>query len=100
MILAPLAPYLSEELYSQLGHCDSIHAQSWPESDQVRVAELRLIVQVNGKHRQTLTLKQADAVDESTATRLALSDVKVKQWVKDKPKKTVFVPGKLINFVV
>jgi len=100
-LLAPFAPYITEELWHQLGHQDSIHNQSWPKHNPRLVKEdsITLIIQVNGKVRDKIEV-EAD-ISEEKARDLAVSQKKIKNWVKGKEiKKVIFVPNKLINIVI
>ncbi len=99
--VAPFAPHISEELWHQLGHSDSVHVDSWPKYDVKNLMSdnINVVVQINGKVRAQLELP-ANA-SESEVTNAAKMDVRVEAYLKDSPiKKTVYVPGKLVNFVV
>ena len=101
ILLSPFAPHITEELWYQLGHEDSIHNQVWPKYDSKLVKEetITLIVQINGKVRDKIEV-EAD-ISEEKAKKLTLEREKVKKWIEGKEtKKIVFVPGKLINIVV
>jgi leucyl-tRNA synthetase len=101
LLLAPTAPHLAEELWQKIGLKYSIHNQSWPEWDEALVTsdEFTLVVQVNGKVRDRLTVPVS--VTEDEARKLALGQEKVKPYVKGREvMKVIYVPGKLINFVV
>jgi leucyl-tRNA synthetase len=101
ILLAPFAPHITEELWHQIGHSDSIHLQSWPKWDPELVKEemIALIIQVNGKLRDKVEVEAN--ISKEKAKELALSREKIKKWIKGKEiKKVVFVPGKLINIVV
>ena len=100
-LLAPFAPHMTEELWRQLGHEDSIHIDSWPDWDEELVKEdlLTIVVQVNGKLRASLTLPNDASKDELIVA--AKADPKVQQHIGDKEiRKTIVVPGRLVNFVV
>ncbi len=100
-ILSPFAPHLAEELWSNLGHKESIQLESWPEYDPKLIVEdtITLVVQVNGKLRDTLEI--AADISEADAVKAAKATEKVQQWLKDKEiVKEIFVPGKLVNIVV
>jgi leucyl-tRNA synthetase len=100
-LLAPFAPHISEELWSQLGQTDSIHISSWPAYDEQFVVsdKLTIVVQVNGKVRADFEV--APDATEAEITALASSHDRVKLHLKDqKIKRTVYVTGKLVNFVV
>ena len=98
-VLAPLAPFMTEELWQVLGGSGSIHLSGWPEVGKIMAEEMTVIVQVNGKKRGSLVLPMADSQDEKVVIEKALADEKVKKWVGGEYK-VVFVPGRLINFVV
>lgn len=99
MILSPFAPHITEELWHDLGHSDTIHIDHWPEWDSALIVEnsLTIIVQVNGKLRAKLSVP-ADLPAEEIK-RLALEDTHVAQFVVGEPKKVIYVPGKLVNIV-
>ena len=101
ILLAPFAPHLTEELWQQLGHKDSVHTQKWPKYDPKIVKEEKtiLIIQVNGKVRDKIEVESD--MSEKEAKKIALADEKIQNWVKGKEiKKTIFVPNQLINFVI
>lgn len=99
--VAPFAPHISEELWQQLGHQSSVHADSWPEFDpeQLVTETVTYAVQVNGKVRGEISV--APDTDKDTIISAAQSDAKIAAWLEDTNiKKTIFVAGRLINFVV
>ena len=101
LLLAPMAPHISEELWEQTGHPYSIHHQRFPEWDEALAAEeiFTLVVQVNGKVRDRLQV-HAD-IDEAAAQQLALSSPRVQSYTRGKAvSKVVYVPGRLVNLVV
>jgi leucyl-tRNA synthetase len=101
LMLAPIAPHLSEEFWEQTGHLYSIHQQPFPSWDNDLAAEetVTLVVQVNGKVRDRLEVP-AD-IDEASAQELALSSPRVQTYTKgNHVSKTVYVPGRLINVVL
>jgi len=101
ILLSPFAPHLVEELWSKLGHDESIFLQKWPEYDLalIRDEELELVIQVNGKVRGML--KVSADISEEEATNLALESEKIKKYIAGKEiKKVIFVKGRLINVVI
>ncbi len=101
LILSPFAPFITEELWSRLGHSASIHTQTWPEYDSKLLQEDRvtIVVQINGKIRDTLEV--AASTDEITVKEAALQSNKVKKYTdQGKIKRTIFVKDKLISFVI
>jgi leucyl-tRNA synthetase len=101
LLLSPFAPHLAEELWQKLGHKTSIFEEPWPEADKKLLKEdkITLVVQVNGRVRDTLEAKAG--LSENEARALAISSKKVHNWVSGKEiKKVIFVPNKLINLIV
>jgi len=101
LLLAPTAPHLAEELWQQTGHQYSIHNQDWPNWNEelAREEEITLVVQVNGKLRDRLTVSVS--VTEDEAKTLALESQKVKPHIEGKQiAQVVYVPGRLVNLVV
>ena len=100
-ILAPFAPHITEELWHELSHTDTIHVDHWPKWDEKYLASdtMTIIVQVNGKLRAKLELP-ADA-DRGVVEQAALADENVVKFTSNKPpKKVIYVPKKLVNIVV
>jgi leucyl-tRNA synthetase len=101
LLLAPTAPHLAEELWQRTGHSYSIHNQSWPvwDEEMAKDEEITLVVQVNGKLRDRITVPAA--ITENEALCLATESHKVKCHLKGKDIiKKVYVPGRLVNLVV
>jgi leucyl-tRNA synthetase len=101
LILSPFAPHISEELWQEMGFQGGIHGQKWPAYDKKSIAEktINLIVQVNGKIRDKIEV--VSEITQEEAADVALKSEKVKKWVeKEKIKKVIFVPKRLINFVI
>jgi leucyl-tRNA synthetase len=100
-LLAPFAPHLAEELWEKLGNKKSIHLAEWPKYDAALIIEeeIDLIVQINGKMRDSIKVK-AD-ISEEEAKKVAAESEKVKKWIDgQKIKKIIFVKGRLVNIVV
>ncbi|MEK7195314.1 MAG: class I tRNA ligase family protein, partial [Patescibacteria group bacterium] len=101
-LLAPFAPHLTEEIWrTALGNKRSIHVSGWPDYDPGALKESRLsvVVQVNGKVRDVIEIPVS--AGENEIKDAALSSSKVKSFLgAGKPKKVIYVKGKLINFVV
>ena len=101
LLLAPMAPHMTEELWEINGHTYSIHQRDFPSWDEDLAAEevITLIVQVNGKVRDKIEV--AVGIDEAEAQALALASPRVQNHVEGKSvAKTVYVPGRLVNVVV
>ena len=100
-LLAPFAPHLAEELWHQLGNKKSVHLESWPEYDPELVKEeiIDLIIQVNGKVRDTIKIKRD--LGESEVRKLVLVLEKVKKYIAGKEiKRFIYISNKLVNIVV
>jgi len=101
LLMAPSTPYVAEEMWSLLGKPYSVHNQDWPESVAAYLVtkDVEIVVQVNGKVRDRVTMS-ADA-DEAAATALALASERVRGEVAERtPRRVIYVPGKLVNVVV
>ena len=101
LMLSPLAPHLTEELWHQLGNKDSIHEQPWPKYDPeiAKELEIEIPVQINGKVRDKIKIA-ADA-NKDTILTMAKSSEKVKSFTSGKQiAKEIYVPGRLVNLVV
>ena len=100
MLIAPFAPHTAEQLWQDLGHKDSVHIDHWPSwNNQYLMSDtITIVVQVNGKLRGQLQFDSNTSKDEIIAA--ARRDERVAQYVTTEPKKTIYVEGKLISFVV
>jgi len=101
-LLAPTTPHLTEELWQQTGRDYSIHNQSWPQWDEelAKDEEITLVIQVNGKLRDRITVP------------VSITEAELPQLIQDRAKranaylegkkvlKRIYVPGRLVNFVV
>ncbi|HPG37596.1 MAG TPA: class I tRNA ligase family protein, partial [Candidatus Saccharibacteria bacterium] len=99
LLLAPFAPHITEELWHDLGHKESIHLANWPVFDPALLVEdtVTYAIQVNGKLRGEVSVA-ADADKDSVA---AAAQEKVASHLDGLAiKKTIVVPGKIVNFVV
>ncbi|MFH0712473.1 MAG: class I tRNA ligase family protein, partial [Candidatus Jorgensenbacteria bacterium] len=100
-LLAPFAPHIAEELWEKSGNEKSIHKEKWPEYSPklIREENFELVIQINGKVRATVTVEKG--LSQKEAEKLALGTGKIAGFLgAKKPKKVVFVPDRLINFVV
>ncbi|ANN14232.1 leucine--tRNA ligase [Amycolatopsis orientalis] len=101
LMLAPLAPHLTEELWKRLGHADSLVHGPFPVVDEKYLVEdtVEYPIQVNGKVRSRVTVA-ADAGKDAVQAA-ALADEKVAALVGDgTPRKVIVVPGRLVNIVL
>lgn len=100
-VLNPFAPHLSEEINARLGSTAQLSEVTWPVYDPEALVrnEIEIIVQVNGKLRDRLSVSK-DA-DEETVKAAAFESDKVKEHTEGKTiRKVIFVPGKLLSIVV
>lgn len=100
-LLAPFAPHLAEELWERFGQTPSIQAAPWPKFDPAKLAatEVKLVFQVNGKHRGDALV--APGINQADAVALASAHPKVSPFIAGKAfKRIVYVPGKILNLVV
>jgi len=101
LMLAPSAPHTTEELWHRIGHKTSIHKADWPKWDEAlaKEEEITLVVQVNGKLRDRISVPVA--IDENEAKKVAQESDKVKVHLQGKViANVIYVPGKLVNIVV
>ncbi len=100
MMMSPITPFLSEELWERLGHPYSVHQQDWPDWDPDLAADemITLVVQVNGRLRDRIEVP-AD-ISEQDAQDKALASERVKTHTEGKTiRRVVYVPGRLVNVV-
>ncbi len=100
LLLAPVAPHVTEELWAQRGHGYSIHQHSWPTWDEEVAKEesITLVVQINGKVRDRIEVPAGMSDEELKA--LALASERVVEWLNGRsPRKVIVVKGRLVNIV-
>jgi leucyl-tRNA synthetase len=99
-LISPIVPHIAEELWSLMGHDDTIAYAKWPTYDAKQLVEdvVEMVVQVNGKVRAHLKVAKDAAKDDIEAQ--ALADETVKTHTDGKTiRKVIVVPGKLVNIV-
>lgn len=102
-LLAPFAPHITEELWAQIGEEYSIHQQSWPQFDEkfLEQEELFIAVQINGKVRDTLLIQKDIVNNKEVVEKQALESVKAQKFIEgNSVKKVIYIPGKIISFVI
>ena len=100
-MLVSFAPHISSELWQQLGNDDFIEKSGWPKWNEelLKTDEIQIIVQVNGKLRGKIKVSANSEKDEILA--IARAEDNVSKFLQDKEiLKEIFIPNKLINFVV
>lgn len=99
-LVAPFAPHIAEELYQLLGNSGSVHVSAWPAHDEAYLISdvVTIAVQVNGKLRGTIEAQKGVSQEEAAEAAKAIETVKA--HLNSEPKRVIFVPNKLLNFVV
>lgn len=100
-LLAPFAPHTTEELWQDLGHTDSVHTTEWPVWDEkyLKSDTMKIVVQVNGKVRATI--EASSEAEKDAVLAAAKAHEKVAGYLDGNAiKKEIYVPNKLVNFVV
>ncbi|MGH7339310.1 MAG: class I tRNA ligase family protein, partial [Candidatus Rokuibacteriota bacterium] len=100
LLLAPFCPHIAEEMWSLLGHKQSVFRHPWPTAEPATLAkdEVTLVVQVDGKVRSRLVVDVG--TPNERIERLALDDDKVRPWVESRRvARVVVVPNRLVNVV-
>jgi leucyl-tRNA synthetase len=100
-ILSPFAPHIAEEIWSILGHKTLISSEPWPKYDKNKIAEekINIVVQVNGRMRSKFETEIGTSENEAKNKALLLPEVQ--KWLGQSDiKKVIFVPNKIINFVI
>ena len=100
LLLAPFAPFITEELWDELGGEFSVHQRPWPEYDPelARAERITMVVQVNGKVRERIEVDSGISREEME--RVALECDRIRKLLEGKDLgKVIVVPGKLVNIV-
>ena len=100
VMMAPITPHLSEELWEKSGMKSSVHTQKWPKYDEnmAKDDKITLVVQVNGKVRAKISASAN--LTESDANEIAMEDSGVQKHTEGlEIRKIIYVPGKLLNIV-
>ncbi|WP_367133910.1 leucine--tRNA ligase [Saccharothrix sp. HUAS TT1] len=101
LMLAPLSPHVAEELWSRLGHAESLAHGPFPAADEKYLVEdtVEYPIQVNGKVKARVVVPASASADEVKAA--ALGDAKVAELLTGgEPRKVIVVPGRLVNVVL
>ena len=99
VLLNPVAPHITEEMWELIGNEGRVYRQTWPSWDEEKTVEdtVEIMVQVNGKNRKTISV--ARDIDKDSA--IAAGREAVAEWVDGHDTvKEIFVPGRLVNIVV
>ncbi|CAI9086826.1 OLC1v1020743C1 [Oldenlandia corymbosa var. corymbosa] len=101
LLLSPYAPHMAEELWSRLGHSNSLAYEPFPKAnpEYLKESTVTLPVQINGKTRGTIQVDKQCSEDE--AFRLACTDSKLSKFLDgQRIKKRIYVPGKILNVIL
>lgn len=100
LLLAPFAPHICDEIWEKFEKTESTLQTSWPKWDEkyLSIDRVKFAVQVNGKLRGTI--ESSPAATQEEVRKMALEDEKISKFVSGEIKKIIFVPKKLLNFVV
>ncbi|MBI2120164.1 MAG: class I tRNA ligase family protein [Parcubacteria group bacterium] len=101
ILLSPFTPHIAEELWHEIGNENSIYLAEWPKYDEAKTQSgtITIAVQVNGKMRATFDAPPD--ISETDAVARALEMPEVQKWTGEElPRKTIFVKGRLVSFVV
>ncbi|MCD8231664.1 MAG: leucine--tRNA ligase [Clostridiales bacterium] len=98
VLLNPVAPHITEEIWSQIGSEGRVYQQSWPEYDEAKTVEstVEIAVQINGKMRATISI----AKDEAKEAVLAKAKEAVAAKLTGNVVKEIYVPGRIVNLVM
>lgn len=100
LMLSPIVPHITQQLWQDLGHDELLADVSWPTIDDSALVrdEIELVVQVNGKLRSKITV--AASADKDTIETAALADERIQLNIEGKAvRKVIVVPGRLVNIV-
>jgi leucyl-tRNA synthetase len=99
-LVAPIAPHIADELFSQLGGEVLVQNATWPKWDDALIVEdvITIAVQVNGKLRGEITIAKDE--DEESVKAKALAHENVAKFVTNEPRKVIYVAGRLVSIVV
>lgn len=101
ILLNPVAPHITEELWVELGYEGMLNEQEWPVYDEAKTVEdvLQMPIQINGKLRGTITINRNSTLEE--AKTIAFKEEGVLRHIEGKTiVKEIFIPGKIFNLVV
>ena len=101
LTLSPFAPHIAEEMASEMGLTKTLGQWAWPQYKKglTQTDEVLIVLQVNGKVRQKISV--ASGISDDDLKIRSLEDPKIQEWTRDKEiKKVIVIPGKLVNIVV
>ena len=103
-LIAPFAPHMSEEIWHQMNSsATSLHLESWPEFDESKIVEeeVNIAVQINGKVRGLISIPSEMLKDQPQIEEKAKADPNISKYFEGANiKKIIYIPGKILSFVV
>ena len=100
VLINPMVPHISEELWYGLGNKNSISNESWPKVDlnYIKKSNVKIPIQVNGKVRAVVEVPID--LDKNDIEEMALKEENVLKFLNKKPKKVIIIPNRVVNFVI
>ena len=101
ILLNPVAPHVTEEIWTAMGYDGHLNEASWPSYDEAKLVEttIEIPVQINGKVRGKIVV--AAGLPKENIITMAQSDITISEMIGEKPvKKIIYVPGKILNIVI
>lgn len=97
--LAPFAPFLTEELWANLGYTTSIHTEQYPQADKMLTydTEIKIAVQINGKMRGSISISREDT--QEAILEHIYKDQQFSKYLDGGRKKVIYVPSKIVNII-
>ena len=98
-VLAPFAPFISEEMWRQMGNTTSVHLTEWPNTDEKYIdqSSIKIAVQVNGRLRGTIEVSQESSKED--VEQQVRENPQFIKYLAGETKDVIFISGKVINFV-
>ena len=103
IMMAPITPHITEELWKLIDKNSLLLDQEWPKINKSLLKDKKLViaVQINGKLKNTIEINQEDSTNKSLQEEKALALTNIKNAImKNSPKKIIVIPGKVINIVI
>jgi leucyl-tRNA synthetase len=100
LLLSPIVPHITQQLWNELGHDELLAELSWPQCDESALVrdEIDMVIQVNGKLRSKISVPVN--ADDKTVEQLAMADAKIVANIEGKTvRKVIVVAGRLVNIV-
>lgn len=101
LLLSPFAPHIAEELWQRLGHADSLAYEPWPKAEEQYLKDDMIVlpIQINGKTRGKLQLREGSGEDEAFAA--VVQDKHFEKYLSGHAvRKRIYVPGRILNIIV